>query len=333
MMDDHPCPEHNQTTQHVALEQDAVGQRLDKAMADRLEDLSRARIQQLMTDGHVTDSTGKAHRDPSMKISAPMVLTITLPPADDPIPLAEAIPLTVVYEDEHLLVIDKPAGLVVHPAAGHATGTLVNALLHHCGDSLSGIGGVRRPGIVHRLDKETSGLMVVAKHDQAHQGLSAQFADRSLSRRYQALVWGHPSPADGLVDGAIGRHAQHRKKMTVVEQGGKPACTHYRTLAVFKRIISHVECRLETGRTHQIRVHMASIGHPLLGDSLYGDTRFARRQAGLLPDDIRHNLPDDRQALHAYHLEFTHPLTKQRLQYTSLLPPDIALLIEQLRTM
>ncbi len=333
MMDDDQAQENTDVTQPVTLAQDAVGQRLDKAIADRVEALSRVRIQQLLADGHIVEADGTPQTNPSMKISRPMTLIISLPPADDPEPQPEDIPLSIAYEDEHLLVIDKPAGMVVHPAAGHATGTLVNALLHHCGDSLSGIGGVRRPGIVHRLDKETSGLMVVAKHDQAHHGLAEQFADRSLSRRYQALVWGQPNPAKGLVDAAIARHAQQRKKMTVVEQGGKPARTHYKTLAIFKRMVTLVECRLETGRTHQIRVHMASIGHPLLGDRLYGDTRFARRQAGLLPDDIRAQVPRDRQALHAYHLEFTHPLTKRRLEYTSTLPRDITLLIEQLQTM
>ena len=317
----------------LSLGPDAIGQRLDKAMADRLDDLSRARVQQLITAGQVVSDGGQLLINPSMKLQSSLSLTITIPPADDPIPQPEDIPLNVVYEDADLLVLDKPAGMVVHPAAGHATGTLVNALLHHCGDSLSGIGGVRRPGIVHRLDKETSGLMVVAKHDQAHHGLADQFADRSLSRRYQALVWGHPNPSSGSVDAAIGRHPQQRKKMTVMEQGGKPACTHYQTLESFKRIASLVECRLETGRTHQIRVHMTSVGHPLLGDAIYGDTRFARRQAGLLPAEIKARIPIDRQALHAFHIEFTHPLTKQRLEYTSMLPRDISLLIEQLRTM
>ncbi|MEO0393148.1 MAG: RluA family pseudouridine synthase [Pseudomonadota bacterium] len=309
------------------------GLRLDKALALALPDLSRARLQQLMVDGCITGPNHQPVVNPAAKVNQLGDYAVRIPPAEDAIPKPETIPLDVIFEDDHLLVINKPAGLVVHPAAGHATGTLVNALLHHCGDSLSGIGGVRRPGIVHRLDKETSGLIVVAKHDQAHQGLATQFADRTLSRRYQALVWGQPKPHQGHITGAIGRHAQHRKKMTVVEQGGKPAGTHYAVTEVFGRVASLTECRLDTGRTHQIRVHMAHLGHPLIGDDIYGDTRFARRQAGLLPDEIKSQLPRNRQMLHAFHLTFTHPITEQSQDYTCALPDDISLLIEQLRTM
>ena len=226
------------------------------------------------------------------------------------------IPLTIVFEDEHLLVVDKPAGLVVHPAAGNFDGTLVNALLHHCGGSLSGIGGVARPGIVHRIDKDTSGLIVVAKTDVAHEGLAKQFAAHSIERRYLAIVNGTPRLMEGVVDAPLARSAANRKKIAIVEGGrGKRAVTHWRRLNVLKDA-ALVECRLETGRTHQVRVHMASIGHPLMGDPVYG--RSGRTHGKILKE-----LQFHRQALHAAELGFTHPVTKHRLSFNSPMPPDM----------
>lgn len=321
-------------TEHVTvtLTDDDVGQRLDKALSVQLDQFSRARLQGLMQEGMVSDSTGTVFDNPALKLKQPVTLTITIPEAVEAKPVAEDIPLDIVFEDEHLLVINKPAGMVVHPAAGNYSGTLVNALLYHCGDRLSGIGGVKRPGIVHRLDKETSGLMVVAKSDQAHNGLAAQFADRSLSRQYTALIWGAISPREGQIDAAIGRHPHDRKKMTVVDTGGKHAITHYETIERFGLAASLIECRLETGRTHQIRVHMTSIGHPLLGDATYGETRQSRRLRQNLPEEIRSKIPTERQALHAWKIKFTHPLTKETQEYTSALPDDLTLLIDALRT-
>lgn len=321
-------------TEHVTvtLTDDDVGQRLDKALSVRLDQFSRARLQSLLQEGMVSDSTGTVFDNPAQKLKQPVTLTITIPEAIEAEPVAEDIPLDIVFEDEHLLVINKPAGMVVHPAAGNYSGTLVNALLYHCGDRLSGIGGVKRPGIVHRLDKETSGLMVVAKSDQAHNGLAAQFADRSLSRQYTALIWGAISPREGQIDAAIGRHPHDRKKMTVVDTGGKHAVTHYETIERFGLAASLIECRLETGRTHQIRVHMTSVGHPLLGDATYGETRQSRRLRQSLPEEIRSKIPTERQALHAWKIKFIHPLTKETYEYTSALPDDLSLLIDALRT-
>jgi 23S rRNA pseudouridine1911/1915/1917 synthase len=228
----------------------------------------------------------------------------------------QAIPLTIVFEDEHLLVVDKPAGLVVHPAAGNFDGTLVNALLHHCAGQLSGIGGVARPGIVHRIDKDTSGLLVVAKTDVAHEGLAKQFAAHSIDRRYLAIVSGMPKATSGTVDAALARSATNRKKIAIVEVGrGKRAVTHWKRLKPLGEA-ALVECRLETGRTHQVRVHMASIGHPLLGDPVYG--RSGKTHGKLLKE-----LQFHRQALHAAELGFTHPATRLRLSFTSPMPPDM----------
>ncbi|MCX7863812.1 MAG: RluA family pseudouridine synthase, partial [Novosphingobium sp.] len=233
------------------------------------------------------------------------------------------IALKIVFEDDDLLVVDKPAGLVVHPAAGNPDGTLVNALVHHCRGKLSGIGGVARPGIVHRLDKDTSGLMVVAKSDAAHEGLARQFADHSIDRAYMALVAGIPAPGAGTVTGAIGRSGTNRKKMAIVSDGrGKHAVTHYRMLRAFDGA-ALVECRLETGRTHQVRVHMSSIGHPLLGDRVYGRTPHHFRA-------ILAHLDFNRQALHAARLGFVHPLSGARLSFASALPKDMERLIESL---
>jgi 23S rRNA pseudouridine1911/1915/1917 synthase len=249
-------------------------------------------------------------------------VTIDVPAPAAALPIAQDIPLTVVFEDEHMLVIDKPAGLVVHPGAGNHDGTLVNALLAYCGDQLSGIGGVRRPGIVHRLDKDTSGLMVVAKTDRAHAALAAQLEARTLKRVYNAVVWGRPMPPAGRIEGNIGRSPNDRKKMALVPHGGKSAVTHYRMLTPFK-FASIIECRLETGRTHQIRVHLASLGHPLVGDQLYM-TRHAPKGA---PAAARRF---SRQALHATQVTFLHPLTKIEMCYSSNLSTDIAGLIDEL---
>ncbi|SON57120.1 Ribosomal large subunit pseudouridine synthase D [Hartmannibacter diazotrophicus] len=318
----------------IAVETDKDGERLDAALARLLPDLSRSRLKALIKDGDVT-LDGAAVTDPSRKTRVGERVTVLLPPPVDADPEPEAIPLTILYEDEHLIVIDKPAGLVVHPAAGNWTGTLVNALLHHCADSLSGIGGVRRPGIVHRLDKETSGVMVVAKTDVAHQGLAAQFADHGrtgdLERAYLALVWGAPEPFRGTIDAPLGRSNSDRTKMAVTKSG-KEAITHYEVTERFpegsgrEAVASLVECRLETGRTHQIRVHMAEIGHPLIGDPVYG--RGFRTKANRLPPDLGEAVRAfPRQALHAFLIAFAHPVNGEILRFESPLPQDMRELI------
>ncbi|MDB5678035.1 RluA family pseudouridine synthase [Sphingomonas bacterium] len=292
----------------------ANGWRFDRALADALPTLSRERLKALISSGHVSSSDGALMRDPAKKAVAGTTFSVTVP---NPTPAhneAQDIPLVVAFEDEHLIVIDKPAGLVVHPAAGNLDGTLVNALLHHCGGSLSGIGGVARPGIVHRIDKDTSGLMVAAKTDRAHVGLAKQFADHSIDRRYKAIVSGQPSPLSGTVDAPLARSPQNRKKVAIVRTG-KRAVTHYRTLERL-RDATLVECKLETGRTHQVRVHLASIGHPLLGDPVYGRTKQAHRK------DLE-TLNFRRQALHAAVLGFIHPITREALSFESEMPADM----------
>ena len=303
-----------------------AGQRLDKWLSARLPDLSRTRIKTLIEQGQVT-SAGATIADASAKVKAGQDFALTVPPDAPAEPEAQEIALAVVYEDDDLIVIDKPAGMVVHPAPGSPDQTLVNALLAHCGESLSGIGGVRRPGIVHRIDKDTSGLLVVAKNDRAHHALSQQFADHSLERAYKALVWGMPNPPLGEIEGAIGRSPQDRKKMAIVSHGGKHAHTRYRTIRPFAGgVASLVECRLSTGRTHQIRVHMTSIGHPLVGDQTYGRSRAAKLRA--IPEIARQGLATfPRQALHAYLLGFTHPATGEVIRFQSELPKDISDLI------
>lgn len=301
--------------------------RIDRALADA-SGLSRARIQALIGEGRVTLG-GSALSDPALKPAPGTQFAIHIPPPDDPQARPQDIPIEVIFEDAHLLVVDKPAGMVVHPAAGNPDGTLVNALLHHCATSgmgtLSGIGGVARPGIVHRIDKDTSGLLVVAKSDAAHEGLAAQFAAHSLERAYLAVVAGQPVPPAGTIDARIGRSDANRKKMAVLEpdrRRGKHAVTHYRTLSRFEGA-SLVECRLETGRTHQVRVHCASIGHALLGDPVYGRTpeRFRKLLA---------ELGFARQALHAATLGFVHPVNRDELRFTSDLPADMRELIERI---
>jgi len=302
----------------VALE---AGGRVDKALAERLPEFSRARLQALIAEGRVSRD-GTPVTDGSAKAVAGDY-RVEIPPPVAAEPLPENIPLTVLFEDEHLIVIDKPPGIAMHPAPGSETGTVVNALLHHCGDSLSGIGGVARPGIVHRIDKETSGVVVAAKTDAAHQGLSALFAEHDIDRVYVALTRGAPSPIKGTIEGAIARSTADRKKMAVVKSGGRHAVTHYTVVRTFgpveKPLAARVACRLETGRTHQIRVHLASKGTPCLGDPVYGSggpsqaVKAAMAEAGLT-----------RQALHAQVLGFVHPVTGETLRFESPLPGDMA---------
>jgi 23S rRNA pseudouridine1911/1915/1917 synthase len=306
---------------------DAAGDRLDKVLAAALADLSRSRLRALLDQGCV-QSAGRTITDPSQRVKPGQTFDVHVP---DPVPAQpepQALPLTILYEDEDVLVVDKPPGLVVHPAPGNRDRTLVNALLAHCGDSLAGIGGVCRPGIVHRLDKDTSGLLVVAKSERAHAGLSSQFGDRTISRTYTAAVWGLPAPRAGEISGNIGRSPADRKKMAVVDGGGKPALTRYRVIRGFGAVAALVECRLETGRTHQIRVHLASIGHPLLGDPLYGRTRTAARLR-LVPPAIQAPLFGfPRQALHAWRLEFRHPTTGQTVAFETAMPEDMKQLMD-----
>ncbi|MFN4239867.1 MAG: RluA family pseudouridine synthase [Erythrobacter cryptus] len=298
--------------------------RLDKALAEATG-LSRARVQALIAAGAVTVA-GRAAPSGALKVTPGMGFALALPPAEPAAAQPEAIDLAIVYEDSAVIVIDKPAGMVVHPAAGNPAGTLVNALLHHCRGQLSGIGGVARPGIVHRIDKDTSGLIVVAKTDAAHEGLARQFAAHSVHRRYLAVCAGHPVPGEGVIDARIGRSDADRKKMTVLPKNssrGKSAITHYK---VRERLADAalVECRLETGRTHQVRVHLASIGHPLLGDPAYGRTPKSLRPA-------LEALGFARQALHAAELGFVHPASGAALRFASALPQDMRELIDQLR--
>jgi len=299
----------------IALDASHAGWRLDRALADAIPSLSRERLK-VLTKAGALSREGKAVRDPATKVKGDERFILAVP---DPVPAhnePQEIPLPIVYEDEHLLVIDKPAGLVVHPAAGNRDGTLVNALLHHCGDSLSGIGGVARPGIVHRIDKDTSGLLVIAKHDKAHEGLAKQFATHSIDRRYLAIVSGVPRQAGGSIDAPLARSPQNRKKIAIVAAGkGKRAVTHWKRLEILREA-ALVECRLETGRTHQVRVHMASIGHPLVGDPVYGRGKSIHRK-------LLNQLDFKRQALHAAHLGFIHPVTKGRLSFDSALPSDM----------
>jgi 23S rRNA pseudouridine1911/1915/1917 synthase len=306
------------STLSVQLGEDHVGWRLDRALADSVATLSRERIKALISQGHVRGA-GAPIRDPATKINATLSFEIDVP---DPVAahnVAQDIALDVIFEDDHLLIVDKPAGLVVHPAAGNFDGTLVNALLHHCAGRLSGIGGVARPGIVHRIDKDTSGLLVVAKTDPAHEGLSAQFARHSIERRYKAIVSGVPTA--GTVDAPLARSPHDRKKVAI-QPRGKRAITHYRLIQALKDA-ALVECQLETGRTHQVRVHMSSIGHPLLGDPVYG--RVSHRHRMLLK-----RLNFSRQALHAAALGFIHPVTSETLRFESEMPADMQRLFSEL---
>jgi 23S rRNA pseudouridine1911/1915/1917 synthase len=295
--------------------------RLDRLLAQHLPSLSRTRLKRLIEGGQVR-LAGTGLRDPSFRVRPGQAFTVALPEAETALPVAQKIPLAIRFEDAHLIVLDKPAGMVVHPAPGNPDRTLVNALIAHCGDSLSGIGGVRRPGIVHRLDKETSGLLVVAKTESAHQALSRDFARRRIERAYTAFVWGVPAPSSGEIAGNIGRSPQNRKKMAVLGGGrGKPALTRYRLVRAYRSAAALIECRLATGRTHQIRVHLAHGGHPLIGDSLYG-ARAGRALArsGPLGASV---VAFPRQALHARLLGFDHPAGGGPLVFESPLPDDL----------
>jgi 23S rRNA pseudouridine1911/1915/1917 synthase len=321
-----------------------AGERLDRVLARHVAELSRSRLKALIEAGAVA-LDGRTIRDANHRVNSGAAITVDVPPPEPAKPAAEAIPLRVIYEDDDIIVIDKPRNLVVHPAAGNWTGTLVNALIAHCGDSLSGIGGERRPGIVHRLDKDTTGVMVVAKNDRAHQALAAQFADHgksdgSFERSYLALVWGAPERPHGTVDKPIDRHPKARDRMAV-RQGGREAVTHWQALERYTGkpgprrvgkagkpekpeapVASLLACRLETGRTHQIRVHLASIGHPVMGDQVYGGG--FRTKAALLPPEAQAALEAlGRQALHAHILAVKHPSTGEIVTFRSELPPDL----------
>ncbi len=311
-------------TYTVVVSEDKAGARLDKVLADALPELSRTRIKALIEAGHVTSGSGIT--DAARHVRAGERFDVVVPEPVPALPEPQVIPLEIVFEDEDLLVVNKPAGLVVHPAAGHADGTLVNALLAHCGDSLSGIGGVTRPGIVHRLDKDTSGLMLVAKNDLAHRGLAEQFAEHNMARAYKALVWGIPKPMQGEIEGNIGRSSANRKKMTVVQSGGKTALTRYQVRQSVGSVASLIECRLATGRTHQIRVHLSHLGHPVVGDPLY--SRGLRRRLPKIDPAARQKIATfDRQALHAFLIGFSHPRSGENHQYEIDLPNDFKELI------
>jgi 23S rRNA pseudouridine1911/1915/1917 synthase len=311
---------------HCVDESDS-GDRLDRYLASVFTALSRTRLKALIENGAVC-ANGRTIKEPSYRVKHSETLTVTVPDATPAKPAAQAIALEIRYEDDDLLVVDKPAGMVVHPAPGNPDRTLVNALLAHCGQSLSGIGGVRRPGIVHRIDKDTSGLLVVAKNDAAHAGLAAQFAAHTIERAYLAVVWGRPNPPRGSIEGDIGRNPRNRKTMAVVPRG-KPARTHYAVQRNLGLGASIVECRLETGRTHQIRVHCAHIGHSVIGDPLYGGRNPGRR-ATMPPSALAIVRSFPRQALHAYVIGFDHPLRDERIHLTSEIPRDIKDLIESL---
>lgn len=313
----------------LTAEDDAPRGRLDKWLADHsgVEALSRSRIKNLILDGQLL-CDGKPECDPSAMVRGGASYRLTLPAATAAKPQAEAIALDILFEDEAIIVLNKPAGMVVHPAPGAINGTLVNALLAHCGDSLTGIGGVARPGIVHRLDKDTSGVMVAAKTDIAHAKLTEMFAAHDLDRRYQALIWGLPAERNGEIDAPLGRHRTDRKRQAVMERG-RHAITHYRTLRDLPPFGCLVECQLETGRTHQIRVHMAHIGHGIIGDPLYGRPK----RSGQMPDNLsRAALAQmrafPRQALHAKTLGFAHPITGEAMEFSQEPPADMDKLIK-----
>jgi 23S rRNA pseudouridine1911/1915/1917 synthase len=307
---------------------EAAGQRADRFLAESIGTLSRSRIKTLIEAGHATRN-GARFTQPADPVQPGAAYELSPPQTVAAQPQPQAIPFTILFEDAHLIVLDKPAGLVVHPAPGNEDGTLVNALLAHCGESLPGIGGERRPGIVHRLDRDTSGVMVVAKTEQALTGLSAAFAARDIERAYIALVWGLPSPAAGQIEGAIGRDPRDRKRMALVGRGGKPALTSYRSLRALHGAASLLECRLATGRTHQIRVHLSAKGHPVVGDPVY--LRRIPAISRAVPEPARGAMLDfPRQALHAATLGFRHPATGRSLQFATPLPADFTQLLAKL---
>ena len=322
-------------THIITVTDEMAGVRLDKLLTQEIPDMSRSRLKNLINEEAVTLTNLSGARTiptPSRTVKPGDSIKIIIPDAAEPDPIAENIPLDVVFEDEHIILVNKPAGMVVHPAPGSPTGTLVNALLYHCGDSLSGIGGVKRPGIVHRIDKDTSGIIIMAKHDKAHVGLAEQFADHSIERLYTAICKGHPNPANGRIEGHIARHSTDRKKMAVYDGHGKWAETHYRTLKHYqasgKPIASLIECKLETGRTHQVRVHMNHIGHALVGDPVYGRTaKLSNSVAGPVRAAVQ---SFNRQALHARTLGFIHPVSGKAFKFESELPYDMKGLIETL---
>ncbi len=319
-----------QTVLTHTVSEDEAGDRIDRLLAQSFPSLSRTRAKSLIEDGAIM-AGAETITDPSYRVKLGTTLTATVPDARPAHIEAQDIPLDISYEDDDVLVLNKPAGLVVHPAPGHSDGTLVNALLAHCGDSLSGVGGVRRPGIVHRIDKDTSGLVVVAKNDAAHAGLSEQFAQHTIERAYAAVIWGSPAVAEGAIEGNIGRNPRNRKKMAVVAAPhGKPARTYYTIMQRFGLHAALIECRLETGRTHQIRVHCTHIGHALIGDPLYGRASAARlnRLAPRARAFVQH-FP--RQALHASVIGFDHPARDEKIRLEADLPSDIKELIIKLR--
>ena len=305
-----------------------AGQRVDRFLAEAIEGMSRSRVKQFIEEGRVRRD-GIALTQPAEAVRANAVYTLLPPVPVAAVPAPQVIPFDILFEDDDLIVLDKPAGLVVHPAPGNEDGTLVNALLAHCGDTLPGIGGEKRPGIVHRLDKDTSGVMVVAKTEQTLAALSHAFATRDLDRAYLALCWGLPTPPAGDIEGAIGRDPRDRKRMAVVPRGGKLALTHYRTLGASNGAVSLLQCRLATGRTHQIRVHLATKGHPIVGDPVY--LRRIPTQAKGLNSAVRDMLLDfPRQALHAARLGFRHPRTGEMLSFETAPPDDMASLLRAL---
>lgn len=342
----------------LTVDEAGAGARLDKWLAEKIDGITRTRLKALIETGALARD-GKAFTTPSWKLREGETYRLVIPPLEDPAPKPEAIPLDVVYEDADLIVVNKPAGLVVHPAPGAWEGTLVNALLHHCGDTLSGIGGARRPGIVHRIDKDTSGLLVVAKHDAAHQGLSAAFSAHDIDRVYEAIAVGAPRPGVGTIDAPLGRNVRDRTKMTVVDEweyseeedahiprhGARHAVTHYKVVEAFGRtraklkgdaLASLIECTLETGRTHQIRVHLASINCPLIGDQVYGR---GPGLAGLKPGGAQADHAIEtirnfkRQALHAKVLGFAHPVTGEAMRFEREAPEDFQALLTALRAL
>lgn len=314
------------STYTVIVSEDKAGMRLDRVLAEAIPVLSRTRLKALITDGYVEIPGLKHVQDPSRRVLPAEIFSVRVPQLVPDAPRPQAIPIDVIYEDSHLVIVDKPVGLVVHPGAGNPDGTLVNALLARCPDGLSSIGGESRPGIVHRLDKDTSGLIVVAKSDEAHLGLVRQFSEHRVERAYRAAVWGVPKPAQGQVDIPMGRCPANRKKMAVVSRGGKAALTRYAIVKAFGLHASLLECRLATGRTHQIRVHMSAIGHPLLGDRVYG---CRRNRVRTLPESMRSRFPRlEGQALHACLIGVVHPVTGERLRFESDLPPQFKALLE-----
>ena len=329
-------PHDDQPTNHSVLAaDDTPADRIDRFLAVHLatpsQPLSRSRIKALILAGQLSED-GRTLTDPSASVKPGSHYLLTLPPAINAVPKAENIALDILFEDTHLIVLNKPAGLVVHPAPGSLTGTLVNALIAHCGPSLTGIGGVMRPGIVHRLDKDTSGTMVVAKTDAAHRRLSEIFAAHDLDRRYQALVWGTNIKGGGIISQPIGRASYDRKRQAITTKG-RNAVTFWHMLRQFPPFGSHIECRLETGRTHQIRVHLAHIGHGIIGDPLYGRApRAAQMPDNVARSGLSHMRKFERQALHAAHLGFAHPVTGEALTFETPLPPDMASLLALIET-